>query len=68
MITIGSFKPDGPWQCAICDYIDGKDQGEWYTNIACDGGRSSSFICDRHTHLTLHQLMLMLNKRQERFN
>ena len=63
MIAIGSFKPEGDnWQCALCKPYSG-EQGAWYTNIICDDGKLSSFICEHHKHMSLEEIMGALNKR-----
>jgi hypothetical protein len=64
MIQLGTYKPEGGWWCALC-YPDAGEQGEWFCNVTDGKGRSSSFICDKHKHLTLGELVEQLNKRQD---
>lgn len=49
-------------------YPNREDQGEWFCNVTDGEGRSSSFICDKHKHLTLGEIVEKLNERQKDFN
>ena len=65
MLALGTFRPESDrWQCALCKPYSG-EQGAWYTNIVCDDGSTSSFICEHHKHLSLEEIMCALNKRAE---
>jgi hypothetical protein len=67
MFQTVSYKPKGGWWCALC-YPDGGDQGEWFCNVTDGEGDASSFICDKHKHLTLTEIVEQLNERQNDFN
>lgn len=64
MLQIVSCKPaDGKWQCALCE--SPADQGKWMSNVTDSEGRATSFICEKHKHLTLEEILDKLDRRQE---
>jgi hypothetical protein len=64
MIQIGTYKPDGDrWQCALCE-----QQGKWLCSVTDSQGRMLSYICDKHSHLTLWDILSLLDQRQKRFD
>lgn len=64
MLQLGTYKPDGKWMCALCPPYSG-EQGEWLCSVTDSKGKALSFICDKHQHLTLADILLLLDKRQE---
>lgn len=68
MLQILSYKPSGGWWCALCNQDKGEEQGEWFCNVTDGEGRTSSFLCDKHKHLSLEEIVSLLNERQNHSN